>query len=260
MIIPYSWLGAGLPPRRRSAIRAAIQVETLEGRALLSKGPGHGIGEATLTANYGEPVPPDPHPGPIHNIVGNGYAIKSARFYPEFCGSRLAELNVASSIAVAPGDGTLQLNGQVVLPINTQPSDDSQDAFYLFAINRGGAKSPGPIPGRPGILFDAAVLVAVQPSGITAFVKNLNNKSAPTQLPSSDVAINGFTVRVSVPLKLLPATGGATDPSQYSVNFSAWNGNPLTAGHHSLASMVPEFRNFQVRDAVRVINPGPVNG
>ena len=256
MIIPYHWLGASPPHRRRPASRATIQFEALEGRALLSKGPGHGIGEATLRVNYGEAVPPQPHPGPIHNIVGSGFAIKSARFYPEFFGTRQAELNVASAIAVAPGDGTLQLNGQVVLPINTAPTDASGDAFYLWAINRGGAKSPGPIPGRPGIKFDAAVIVAVENTGVTAFVKDLTNSSAPVQLPSSDVSISGFTLRVAVPLSMLPATGGATDPSQYSVNFSAWNANPLTSSHHNIASLVPEFRSFQVRNATHgLLNP-----
>ncbi|MDR3634709.1 MAG: hypothetical protein P4L84_12970 [Isosphaeraceae bacterium] len=249
MIIPYNWLGMSPPQRRRTMTRATVQVETLEGRALLSKGPGHGIGEATLQANYGEPVPPNPNPGPIHNIIGNGYAIKSARFYPEYFGPKQAELNVASAIAVAPGDGTLQLNGQVVLPINTAPTDPSQNVYYLWAINRGGAKGPGPIPGRPGITFDAAVVVAVQTTGVTAYVKDLTNNSAPVQLPSSDFSINNFTLRVSVPLSMLPATGGATDPSQYTVNFSAWNGNPLSANHHAIASFVPEFRNFHVRDA-----------
>lgn len=256
MIIPYYRLGASPPERRRSNTRALIQVETLEGRALLSKGPGHGIGEARLQAIYGERVPPDPNPGPIHNIVGKGYAIKSARFYPEYFGPRQTELNVASAIAVAPGDGTLQLNGQVVLPINTAPTDASQNAYYMWAINRGGASSPGPIPGRPQITFDAAVIVAVEPSGVTAYVKDLTNNSAPVQLPSNDFAINNFTLRVSVPLSMLPATGGATDPSQYTVNFSAWSQNPLGANHHALASMVPEFRNFHVRDATAgLINP-----
>lgn len=256
MIIPYSMLGANPPQRRRSSTRATMQVERLEGRALLSKGPGYGIGESTLRAIYGEPVPPDPHPGPIHNIVGNGYAIKSARFYPEYFGPRETELNVASAIAVAPGDGTLQLNGQVVLPINTAPTDSSGDAYYMWAINRGGATSPGPIPGRPDITFDAVVIVAVQPTGVTAYVQDLGNGSAPVQLPTSDFAINNFTLRVSVPLSLLPATGGATDPSQYTVNFSAWDQNPLTANNHALASMVPEFRNFSVRDATNgLVNP-----
>jgi hypothetical protein len=249
MIIPYHWLGMSPPQRRRTPNRAAVHVETLEGRALLSKGPGHGIGETTLRAAYGEPVPPQPNPGPIHNIVGNGFGIKSARFYPVYFGQRVAQLNVASSIAVAPGDGTLQLNGQVVLPIDTAPTDPSGNAYYMWTINRGGAASPGPIPGRPSVTFDAAVIVAVETTGVTAFVKDLTNNSAPVQLPSSDFSINGFTLRAAVPLNLLPPTGGATDPSQYTVNFSAWNANPLTASHHSLASIVPEFRGFHVRDA-----------
>lgn len=255
MIIPYHWLGVSPPERRRPLNRPTIQLEKLEGRALLSKGPGHGIGEVTLRMNYGEPVPPDPHPGPIHNIVGNGFAIKSARFYPEFFGTRQTELNVASAIAVAPGDGTLQLNGQVVLPINTAPTDPSQNAYYMWAINRGGAAAPGPIPGRPNVTFDSAVIVAVETTGVTAFVKNATNNTV-TQLPSSDFAINGFTLRVSVPLSMLPGTGGATDPSQYTVNFSAWSANPLSANNHALASLVPEFRNFHVRDATHgLLNP-----
>lgn len=249
MIIPYHWLGGSPPDRRRSKTRANIHVETLEGRALLSKGPGHGIGEATLQAIYGEPVPAQPNPGPIRNIVGNGYAIKSARFYPLYFGPKQTQLNVASAAAVAPNDGTLQLNGQVVLPIDTAPTDPTQNVYYLWAINRGGAPATGPIPGRPNIRFDAAVIIAVETTGVTAFVKDLTNNSAPVQLPSTDFSINGFTLRASVPLNLLPPTGGATSPGQYSVNFSAWHGNPLTASHHTIASLVPEFRNFQVRVA-----------
>ncbi len=253
MIIPLNLLGRAALHRKRPATKVSIQVETLEGRALLSKGPGHGVGELKLQAVYGEPVPPDPHPGPIHNIVGNGYAIKSARFYPEYFGPKVAALNVASAIAVAPGDGNLDLNGQVVLPINTSPTDPTQNEYYLWAINRGGAAAPGPIPGRPQIAFDAAVLVAVESTGITAYVKDLTNSSAPVALPSSDFSISGFTLKVSVPLSLLPGTGGATDPSQYRVNFSAWDQNPLFANHHAIASMVPEFRSFRVRDATHGI-------
>jgi hypothetical protein len=277
MIIPYQWLGASPPARRRAVNPTAAQVEKLEARALLSKGPGYGVGEANLKAVYGERVPADPHPGPIHNVVGDGYAIKMARFYPEYFGQKLSQFNVASSIALAPGDGTLQLNGQVVLPIPTAPTSTPVPvtgkqrhpvptpppivpSYYVFAINRGGAASPGPIPGRPNIRFDSMVAVLVTQDGVLAYVKNLNGNTTPVQLPANDVAINSFTIRVSVPLSLLPATGGATDPSQYSVNFMAWNQNPLlsTTNSHALASMVPEFRNYPVRDAKVVLNPGPV--
>ncbi len=94
--------GGTLPESRaRSARRAhatAVSVEALEGRTLLS----HGGNRPPVLVTTGLQTPMvfrGPDPGPIHNVVGHGFAIKVPRFYAWYHGQKRAELNGAGAAA-----------------------------------------------------------------------------------------------------------------------------------------------------------------
>jgi hypothetical protein len=226
---------------KRASRNLIARLESLEGRALLSH-----IGHArSAAAQVAHPPIPDPQPGPIISEFAPGIAVKGPRFYPFFGGARTTSVNVAGAGAHLHPDGNLFLTGIVVDPINTAPTDPSQDAFYTFGINRGSGTVPGPFPGRPDITFDALVTVSITQAGITTQVQDLTTPNAPpTTLPAGSVQIMSGTLKVTVPFSLLPSPTGAS-VNQYGVNFWASN-TPSVTNYRSIGSFVPEFRDFKI--------------
>lgn len=256
MIFPRKLGGAspesGSTSARRRARAAAVSVEALEGRTLLS----HAGNKPPVLVTTGLVTPMfyvGPEPGPIHNVVGHGFAIKVPRFYAWYHGQKRAELNGASALAlVTPDKSTLLLSGEVAGQIPATTSDPSVNDYYVWGINRGGASAPGPFPGRPQVVFDAIVVVGVTSTGVTGYVKDLTTPAPATPLPASSFTIRADTIHIAVPTSLLPSTGAAS-PSQYQVNFYTSNAAP-SSNFKNAASFTPEFRDFSVLP-VRQIPP-----
>ncbi|MFO0889622.1 MAG: hypothetical protein U0790_10845 [Isosphaeraceae bacterium] len=177
------------------------------------------------------------HP-PYQGTV-DGQAIKAPMFNTAYHGPRRMDLDVtAASVQLNPSRG-YSLTGKVLGPIQV-----SEPAEYLFLINRGGARSPGFLNIRPGILYDAEVAVATGPDGPEGTVALLDRQGqevSSVTLPPEAVRIKGATVRISVPAGLLPATQPSrpnATPGRYTYAFAA--GLPGSTSS-DIASFVPEY-------------------
>ena len=224
--------------RKRPSARVQVVLEALEGRALLSH-----MSLARVHASVElAPLAPVPnlHPGPILNLVGNDHAVKSPRFYPFYTGAKRAELNAAGAFIKFDGQGNGTLAGIVAGNIIAKPTSPSQEAYYVFGINRGGATNPGPFPGRPGITFDATVTVAVLQTGVSGEYKDLNTGQV-SPIPADAIQINGDNIHITGVVTGLSLTGTAKP----TIAFWASSG-PASAGPTAIASFAPEFRGFPV--------------
>jgi hypothetical protein len=142
------------------------------------------------------------HP-PYQSVVGSR-VLKAPMFNLAYTGPKFADLDVVGADATIDSRPDIEFTGQVLGPINV-----SETGLYSFLIDRGGASSPGPIKGQPGIRFDAVVQVSTGSGATTATVSLLNSQEQPistTSLPASSFQIVGDTVKVTVPLDLLPST------------------------------------------------------
>src|SRR5262249_48652048 len=110
----------------------------------------------------------------------------------------------------------------------------------------GSSKAVTPFFQRPGISFDAVVVVSVtHDAGISASVTDLTTGTR-TVLPAGSVKIEGSEVRVTVDPSLLPTPAGGKPMSQWT--FHLWPRSSLanpaptpTQPHPSfVASFVPE--------------------
>lgn len=236
--------GSGVESARRKR-KAVVAVESLEDRQLLANhvGPSH---EILVTHGLAKPlIYRGPDPGPIHNLNGNGYAVKIPRFYAWYYGPKIAELNGASMMAIlAPGGQNLLLSGEMAGQLPATTSAGTAD-YYVWGINRGAGTSPG-FPGRAHIKFDALVAVAITPTGVGGAIVDLKTGKS-TPLPNSSIIVKADTIHVVAPMSALPSTGFA--PGQYQVNF--FTSNAATgATFKNIASFTPEFKSVTVRSAV----------
>lgn len=259
--------------RREIRRRLKFQVETLEGRALLS-GAGverpHGHGAAILARLE----------GPQFSINAAG---KSAVINAMLGGAghefvALAEKEVKNPLAVAEGltDHTitqytvpgivvkqinlqsgytglphdvlaLNIGGAVVLkknkielgaivrgPFTTTPFGTD----IVFAINRGAGGRLGPYyPSRPGITPDALVTVSVGPygQGNSATITDLTTgMTQPIRSPV--ISVKGPTVRILLDANQLPSEGFRL--KQYT--FAVWTATQPNAPIQDVGSFVPE--------------------
>ena len=112
----------------------------------------------------------------------------------------------------------------------------------MWGIDRNGNLPPGPFTDRPGIKFDAVVVVTLGPKHhLSAEVVDLAS-GASTDLRAGSAHIKGRTVSVTVPSSLLPSTG--LPISQYHFNYWPEDGGPPVSS--SVASFAPEFTTAQV--------------
>jgi hypothetical protein len=128
--------------------------------------------------------------------------------------------------------------------INTHPATSADDSFYVFGVNRGSAQAITPFFNRPGVTFDAVVVVSItHDQGITASIRDFTTGQA-TNLSPSSVRISGSQVRVIVDPSLLPTPAGGVPLSQY--RFNLWPrsslSNPAPNPNHDsfVASFIPE--------------------
>lgn len=228
--------------------KASVAVESLEGRELLAHGAFSAHALVGAHAAISPPVFLGVDPGPIRGTIGPGYAVKVPRFYSHYFGQRIAEINGASTFAlISPSGKNLLLSGEMAGQIPSTTPAGTAD-YFIFGINRGGAAVPGPFPGKPGISFDAVVAVAVTPAGIGGVVFDINTNTT-TPLPASSVIVNADTIHVIAPLSALPSTGFS--PRSYQVNLFTADTLPDATNFQHIASFLPEFRSFTVRQARR---------
>jgi len=240
---PVSHVGSSQKPSGRRA-RPSATFENLEGRALLSHAvahltPVHVAQVETLRA------PHNAHPGPILNEIGQGYAVKSVRFYPFYTGAKRTELNAAAAKAVIDGQGNLRLTGVVVGPIISAPTKPEQEAIYEFLIDRGYSGNSVQIPGRPNIKYDTIVSVDVSPNGVTGAVStSQNGLNVVVGIDPSSIQLGRDTVKVVLPQSLV-SQFGTTGMRAPTVVFATL-ARSTTTFDTSFASFVPEFRGFSV--------------
>jgi hypothetical protein len=120
----------------------------------------------------------------------------------------------------------------------------SQNSFYVFGVNRGGATGPGPFPNRPNIVFDAEVIVATSPDGFSGTVVRFNSQGqvmSSTSLLNNQVSFSNNTVRVTFPTVLLPSTSPPGTPGpQFRYSYTFWAGTSPSAPR-LIAGFVPGF-------------------
>lgn len=238
--MPWKWSRS-----RRDAIRPGVTrriapaIESLEGRSLLSTwtyqpsaGPSGSLGGSGPSM-----IGTAPHVRAGHGATGTVH--KAPRFYPFYTGPHRTELNAVAATGTLLADGSFRFSG------TNQGRITSAPAVYVFGVDRSGSLPSGPFTGRPGIRFDAVVVVSLdQALHPTALVKDLASQKT-TVLPEGSAFIQGRKVEVTVPASLLPSTGLA--PSQYRFNYWPEDGGPPNSA--SVASFAPEFTTVQVGTA-----------
>jgi len=173
------------------------------------------------------------------SIVGSR-VLKAPAFNTAYTGPKLADLDVVGADAsIISPQQEVEFTGLVLGPINV-----SQTGIFSFLVNRGGASSPGPIKGQPGISFDAVVQVTTGPEGTSGTVSLLNSQEQPistTDLPASSVQIAGETVKVAVPVNLLPSSAPpSTRPGAYTESYTFTTSLPGDS-ESDVAGFAPEY-------------------
>ncbi len=178
------------------------------------------------------------HQHQLIETIKNGRVKKVPMFYAPYTGPRLPALDVVGAKGrIIHGYGFV-FTGRVLGAIDT-----SQQSYYVFGINRGGASPPGPFPDRPMIDFDAEIVVQTSPDGYEGSVQLLNPDGTPFStvgLPFPQVVFNNNQVQVYVPSRDLPSSsppGTANTQNHYSYAF--WAGTS-PSDPKGIAGFVPE--------------------
>ena len=210
------------PPRRRSLLPA---VEGLDQRALLSAGLGHALAAGHVAEVRRE-----------RDSEHNGTVVQRPRFYEDYVGPRLAQLDVVKATGELLRDGSFRFVG-----VNQGVIDPNVRATYVIGVDRSGHLPTGPFPGRPDIRFDATVVIKIVPGqSPTVTVTDLANKTS-TTVQDSNLQISGKKIEVVIAGSLLPSTGLA--PSHFRYDFWPEDGLP---GSTNIASFAPEFHDIRV--------------
>jgi hypothetical protein len=171
-----------------------------------------------------------------HSLRPSGIVAKAPHFYEFYTGPMLPELNAIRASAELSRNGKFTFTGTNQGRINEAP------AVYVWGIDRNGHLPTGPFADRPGVTFDAVVIVTVgSKRQLTARVVDLASGRS-TDLPSRSAHIRGSTLSVTVPGSLLPSTG--LPSSEYRFNY--WPEDGGAAVSSSVASFAPEFTTAQV--------------
>ena len=209
-------------PRRRSLFPA---VEGLDQRALLSAGLGHALAAGHVAEVRRE-----------RDSEHNGTVVQRPRFYEDYVGPRLAQLDVVKATGELLRDGSFRFVG-----VNQGVIDPNVRATYVIGVDRSGHLPTGPFPGRPDIRFDATVVIKIVPGqSPTVTVTDLANKTS-TTVQDSNLQISGKKIEVVIAGSLLPSTGLA--PSHFRYDFWPEDGLP---GSTNIASFAPEFHDIRV--------------
>ena len=173
--------------RRRSPLPS---VEGLDQRLLLSGDPVHAM--AGHVAEVRSP----------HDFEHDGTVVKKPRFYEDYVGPKLAQLNAVEA------SGQLLPNGNFsFLGVNQGTINPNVTATYVFGVNRNGNLPTGPFPDRPNIRFDATVAIKIVPGkSPTVVVTDMANKTT-TTVQDPMLQISGRSIRRGGPGELAPLDG-----------------------------------------------------
>lgn len=181
---------------------------------------------------------------PLYQSIVGSHVLKAPMFNSAYTGPKLADLDVIGADATINPQQEIQFTGEVLLPI-----DVTQTANYSFLVNRGGVHFPGPIMGRPGIAFNAVVQVTTGSDGITGTVSLLNSQYqeiSTTTLPASSVQIAGETVKVTVPLSLLPSSAPPSTHPRTKCESYAFSTSVPGTSESDVAGFVPEYTMIMI--------------
>jgi hypothetical protein len=209
-------------PRCRRSLSPAV--EGLDQRALLS------AGLVPVVASHSVEV--------SRQIVSehNGTVTETPRFYEDYVGPRLAQLDVVKA------SGTLLRNGSFrFLGVTKGVINPNVLATYVIGVDRNGHLPTGTFPDRPNIRFDAKVVIKIVPGQSPTVTVMDMAKNTNTTVQDPALEITGRKVQVTIAGSLLPSTG--LSPSHYRYNF--WPEDGLAGSTH-IASFAPNFRDIRV--------------
>jgi hypothetical protein len=266
-------------PERRRRLSLALNVESLEGRQVLSQvsvllrmpvvalavngSDGSGVGAILSALNGGagsEFVTLIRSQMPnVNSIVRQfalgrrtefavkGFDVKIPKLLPTYTGPQADQFNPTAAGAVILKDGRLELAA-----IMRGPIDQPVPTSYVWGLDRGSA-SPDPEGyGQSKLRYNATVSVTVKGADIRAVITDLKTGSV-TALDPSSVRIEGPTIRVflSSPSKLLPSTGqGLT-----KYRFSFWTKNGA-GGIETIGSFVPNSSTILIGSLAKNLPKG----
>ena len=237
---------------QRRSHRVRLRLEILETRELLSRA-GASIpgalsaagGEGTVAGRVALPVQQTFVRHPLTERSVAGPFNQPPPINPLYTGPKRPDLRVLGTHAQFFYPRGFAFTGATVGFIN-----HSQSSVYVFGVNRGGATSPGPFPGRPKIVFDAVVIVATNPNGWTGTVQRFDSNGQLTSsasLLNNQVSFSKNQVQVVVPAALLaPTSPPGTAHPQDRFSYTFWAGvSPFSIT--GIAGFAPESANKRVR-------------
>lgn len=162
-------------------------------------------------------------------------------YTPTYTGPRNGDLDVVNAEAGYTGCDFLFYSNSAA------DIGATSGGFFVWGINRGaGTARFG--EQAPGVLFDAVVVVNLNPGRTSTVVDLTTGPPTVSVLPTSNIAVNGRNLLVRVPASLLPSKGFA--PSRYTVNL--WPRFQVAATSNALtdvADFAPDNSNaLVVRD------------
>jgi hypothetical protein len=178
---------------------------------------------------------------PLYQSIHGSHVLKAPMFYAGYTGPKRTDLDViGANVRISPG-GEIVLTGKVLGTINV-----AEPAVYTFLINRGSANSIGPIPGRPGISYDAMVSVTTSSAGTSGNVTLLSSSGqleSVVPLRTGAIRIIGGSVIATVPENELPASSPSTSHGIASYRY-AFIGRVPGASFHNIAGLTPEYASI----------------
>ena len=109
--------------------------------------------------------------------------------------------------------------------------------MFVFGVNRGSPHAIAPFALRPGVRFDAVVVVSISSTtGITGMVVDVVGGTS-AAIPAGQIHVAGKMVRVDVSSGLLPTPSGGVSASHYT--FNLWPREAL-GPDSTIASFIPE--------------------
>lgn len=239
------WVNRTAVRQSRGSRRVALELETLEGRVVLSHLAVHQAAIAHHQAIVASRLATNAAVSQAAaSASSSGLVTKIPAFNDLYTGPQRADLNVkAASVRFVPARGFI-LTAQMVGPINTNPATEADQSYYVFGIDRGSPNAVAPFSNQPNIFLDATVTVSVLKGGISVGVRDLVRANSTTVnfLPSNDLKIVGRKLQVTVKTSLLPIPDQGFPINMYQFSMYPANGinvSSQTLIDGSVASFIP---------------------
>jgi hypothetical protein len=152
-------------------------------------------------------------------------------FIPSYTGPHNADLDVIGTSVNLIGTNLLfsaRLNGNI---------GTTDQAFYIWGVNRGAGTSNFAALGLPNIVFDTVIRINPDGTGAVTIIGG-----ATTPLAAGSITISGDSFQALVPLSLLPSNGFSV--AQYGQNL--WPRFGGSVGNAQIADFAPDDRDASV--------------